>query len=105
MVKGGKDNRSFRNIRRTKKKFAGNRHTVLSHAVKNVVKEVLENVLDGVVNEFISSIPVFSSPVANSSPTISYKSESGITGVETDDKCMKGSESICKDYQIYEYFI
>ena len=61
-------------------------------------------------NEFISSVPVFSSPVANSSPTISYKklvnnldllSESGNTGVETDDKCMKGSESI-KDYQIMD---
>ena len=62
-------------------------------------------------NEFISSVPVFSSPVANSSPTISYKKlvnnldllgESGNTGVETDDKCMKESESICKDYQIMD---
>ena len=61
-------------------------------------------------NEFISSSPVLSSPVANHSPTISYKklvdnlnllSESGNTKIK-DDKCMKENESICKDYQIMD---
>ena len=49
MVKGGKDNRSFRKIRRCKKKFAGNRYTVNSD--ENIVKKVLEEILVAVVED------------------------------------------------------
>ena len=52
MVKGGKDNRSFRNIRRPKKKFAGNRHTVLDNGVKDVPAMEAE----GTVNIFKRSM-------------------------------------------------
>ena len=115
MVKGGKDNRSFRNIRRSKKKITGNRHTVLDRVVKNVDEEVLEKVLASVLEQqqnlfllslctFFACCKPFPDHFTQEVDNLDLLSESGNSGVKTKDgKCMKENESIGhKDYQIMD---